>query len=182
MTAPVVAKKTRREPLVQMTFVTVALFTAWHIFASFLWISPVTPGHFGFVTELCTRFGDIGTAARNRSRISWSIFILSFELHQLSRMMDQFSNRNFFLSTDMIDLSVCIRLLHCQHSSFYSIGNITERTRLIMPIHLERSFSIPETDGKMRDHMFETHSRTIYVVITNNGHFHIQHSSIIQET
>ncbi|PDQ34662.1 MAG: hypothetical protein B5766_10060 [Candidatus Lumbricidophila eiseniae] len=43
MTAPVVAKKTRREPLVQMTFVTVALFTAWHIFASFLWISPVTP-------------------------------------------------------------------------------------------------------------------------------------------
>src|SRR6218665_1001005 len=43
MTAPVVAKKTRREPLVQMTFVTVALFTAWHIFASFLWSSPVTP-------------------------------------------------------------------------------------------------------------------------------------------
>jgi hypothetical protein len=32
-----------RKPVMRITFIVIGLFTAWHLFASFLWISPPTP-------------------------------------------------------------------------------------------------------------------------------------------
>src|SRR5215813_4008494 len=95
--------------------------------------------------------------------------------------MNKIADRYFFLRTYMIDLTICIGLLHCQHCSFHCIGNKTESSCLVMSIYFKWLFSFSETDNEMWYHMFETHTWSVYIMISHDRCFKSKNAGVIQK-